>query len=363
MNDTLNLYIVLAALYVLECIVKVNYSSIIFIQAKKWWSYSSFDKWYHVKENVFYVTNPFTPWRKALILSKDSIFFSPQGLFVPSISFFIKYNDIKSVSIENNKLFINSKMRLRCNNHEETIQYKETITSIAMSDYLNRENLIYEFIKKRISHASLLKRLSQVDNYPFLKIHTILLFISIFLCVPILVLTKGLASTWYIIASAILSQNIIISILYYRLHKKIYLYQKSERIVTALTILFYPPAAINAYRTLTRNLAGETCAAIAAVYLLNEKMSAALVSKYLRELKYILNENKTDQQYSVLRWYSEKLIPEISRIITKKYPYLELYKKPVPENELMSSYCPRCLTQYVKNSKTCSDCGIKLDDL
>ena len=164
----------------------------------------------------------------------------------------------------------------------------------------------------------------------------VVVFVALFVIAPALSWRFGFAQIGLIVIAAFLVMNAIVSIAFFRAHRKIDPNDRSHRWVHAMVMLAATPSAIRAADQATRHALRELDPLAAAAHVAGADDLA--VRRMLRELAH----------------------PPAPRYEAAKRAGLKHVEEPPPRTAGATSYCPRCLAQYGGERTECADCALGL---
>lgn len=373
MNEVINLLFILILFYLVECIFWLDRNSVVFVSLfRKNFSLFFSDKYFGNQHGGIYFTNPFPPLGTIYISSLFPISCSVTHISSHISQTFINdsrveknikilnYQEIKSVSEVDRNIFINGEMFVKCGTPIQAIFVKNILLKLVSMIDEQREMELKKIIQKTFDVESAKEKIEVFYDQSYgLRICCNILFMYIFLFVPVLLWHYGTIQLLITSLLAMYLLSIFISINFHIIHKELYPTQKSERFIDTFKMIIFPPIAVRAHDMLSRYLL-INYHPLAIAYIVCERTDVNKFSKdILADLMYpIVNDFGDENINQTDRWHRSNLDNAITLFLDgKKVSKKELLMPPLPATVSCQSYCPRCNTQYTMKEGVCSDCG------
>ncbi len=374
MSDLQALYLILAAIYLIQCIIWVPEDSICFRKNLRGeWRVSS--GWLHIGAWGLrgVLADPLPPLHGLPVCDRLPLAVFPGGVLpLPRTSLrsaartgatatFLRFDELEKIHARGKELLTGSKLlcklptagmaRHAAELLEKLRGKKENKRAVALEAGFARI-LDAEEIRARLNdwraRTALLRQICSI------------LFVYLFLLVPVVVTFRGLLSTWPWLLGLLVAQMAVIAWLFRRAHRALFPEDKEARWTATLTILLSPPVAIRANDILLRELFSLRHPLAVAWILCSEKYFREMASRALRELHFPLPSAVTPGTPALEAedWNRAALLRSVERFVAASgTPPEALLGPPARESDLCLSYCPRCWNQYRFADGACPDCG------
>jgi hypothetical protein len=228
----------------------------------------------------------------------------------------------------------------------------------------NREALIKDLFRKTLDHESVLSTLRLVsEKTRILCILSNFSFFFIFLIAPVLVMYYGLRQMIIPLGICFFLLSIRISIEFYVSHKMLFPQESEDRIGNFLKMILCPPVAIRALDVVANNsLSGFNPLNVSNV-LLDKNKYSVFAKEFMLDLRYPIQPSYlSDEGLLIINWHNNTLFDLCKSYLDNVAKLsIDLFSPPIETEESSKSYCPRCLSQFTKESGECPDCfGVKL---
>jgi hypothetical protein len=183
-----------------------------------------------------------------------------------------------------------------------------------------------------------------------LRTASVLLFVFLFLIAPVLVRLRGLERIWPVLLAYLIWSLAWIGWSFLRAHRALYPEQKEGRWQHVMVLALSPFSAIRANDVLLRDLFCVFHPLAVDCVLLSNDESRVQAEHYLRQSLFRINWNFTSSDAAMLR--------ALQAFLAKSgMPQEELLDPPLRESDNCRTYCPLCLAQFVLAEGECPDCG------
>lgn len=376
MSEGITLFFILLIFYLVECIFWLHRNSAAFVSfTGKHWYLIFFNKYFGNDRGGIFPANPLPPLGKVYICSLLPVSFSKTHV-CSQISQtltndfktdknvkFMKYDEIKSVSTIDKEIFINGDMFVKFGTSIQSIFIKDILLKLVSLNDEQRENEIKRIVQETfdVEKAKTIIETYNDKSYK-LRVCCNLLFVYIFLIVPVLVYFYGTIQLFVILLVFMYLLSISISIVFYFIHKTFYSAQRSERIIDMIKMIIFPPTALRANDLLSLNILINYHPLTVAQILFDKFNFDKFSKKVVIDLKNpIINNFENEQVTLTNKWHRDNLENIVTAFLQNNgVDTKNLLIAPSPENISCKSYCPRCNAQYTMQKGICSECRMTL---
>ncbi len=169
-----------------------------------------------------------------------------------------------------------------------------------------------------------------------------------------------LPAVWWL-APALLLQLAWIVAGFIRLHRMFFPAASDERFKLALVYALAPVSATRAPDSLSRPLLGSFHPLCVAGELLHSEALGPLAERIWRDLHYprpVTLDSRIPEVAAVEAWFRSEIKCRVEVLLRDVNLDSALWERPpVPSDPMHSRYCPRCLSQFTEEARTCVDCG------
>ena len=371
------LLLVLVLLYLSECVIWMKRQSVAFIASSGGSGRIAFPhSWLGNANGGILFLNPLPPAGKVFLSHLTPISISPTGICAFNLQTlssgarsasqtgrFLPFGKVKQASTDGTYLLINNEKFVKCATAGQARKLSTLIDTIVKASPAKREALARAWIAKQFDvneAATRLRKGKKAIN--FIQTMSWSLFFLLFVLAPIFVTMAGLLQVLLLIAILMLSLAICIGVLFFKVHKKLYPEEKSERLESLVKMILCPPASIRAPDILTRNLLAEFSPIVLAD-LLTGNRGRQFVRAFVLDLQYPLKHEVLEENAkSTINWAaSEQLKAGLAFVKSGRFENADSLLAPTEREGNSLSYCPRCGCQFVVHSVDCTDCpGVEL---
>jgi len=183
----------------------------------------------------------------------------------------------------------------------------------------------------------------------FLRTTCALLFVFLFLMVPVLVRLRGLEHVWPVLLAYLIWSLACIGWSFLRAHRALYPEQREGRWQQVLVLALSPSAAIRANDVLLRDLFSAFHPLSVACVFLSKQECRVQAERSLRQSLYGGDKDATSSDPAMRRALE-------SFLAKTGTPREDLLRPPHRKSENCRTYCPLCLAQFVLVEGECPDC-------
>jgi hypothetical protein len=184
----------------------------------------------------------------------------------------------------------------------------------------------------------------------FLRTACVLLFAFLFLIAPVLVRLRGLERVWPVLLAYLIWSLAWIGWSFLRAHRALYPEQKDGRWQQVMVLALSPFSAIRANDVLLRDLFCAFHPDAVGYVLLSKDEARVQAERNLRHSMFRMDWHFTSSDAPMLRALQAFLMKV-------GMPPGDLLNAPQRESENCQTYCPLCLAQFVLAEGECPDCG------
>jgi hypothetical protein len=375
MGELESLLLVLALIYLSECLVWVPRSALAFAS----WRGNAFGlrpagSWMGNQHGSLLLANPLPPLGTIFIVPDFPLSISPAAVFAYSSVCYnpagrswqtarhLALDDVRNVAVDGRKLLVNGDVLLKAASIYSARWLAEWLRRLRKSPEPERAAVIRQLLDENldVEKISARCRLFRTCARP-IRILSNGLFVYLFLVVSPLILRFGFGQFGLWLLAGMLAQTIAIAVLFRRAHQLLYPDAGEERLKPFLTMLLAPPAAIRAPDILGRHLLENFHPLAVAQVLCSPGRFRSFCRQVLLDLRYPLlpvcptNEREPRATEQWFRTFKQETAERFVRRAGLKLE--ELTAMPEPTEPASQSCCPRCGAQFVTRTGTCADCG------
>jgi hypothetical protein len=375
MTDAQTLLLILCVFYLSDCFLWIRKESLAFVSP--WfagWHIAAINSLLGNSHGRFLLMNPLPPFGRVFLSHLAPLSISPEGVCAFNLQSLpwgrvahsgecLRFEDINGSSTDGAQLLINELLFAKCASSAQAKRFSQLINSAAESDVREREDLIRAFLAKQFDADGASARLRAAEGImnPIRSMCTIL-FVFLFVGVPLLVTFAGLLQVLIPIGFIIFALAIEIAIMFYRGHKTLHPEETQERFESLIKMILCPPIAIRANDLLSKHLLSQFSPIVVAD-LLPGASAQQFVRSFILDLLYPLrHEVADDDSIDIMNWAAaEQLKHSVEYVSRSKYPKAEVLLARPQKTDDSVFYCPRCGCQFVSGSDSCPDCpGVEL---
>lgn len=364
MTEYQELFLIVITLYLIESAIWVKSGQVIFLNNwYRFWKITYPSPIFGNNYGSILISNPLLPLGKAFITENWPISISPKGITTNSITNpqqknkYLSFSEIDEINANDFILTINKETHIKTHEAEN---FADLIKKLKQLPENKRASIIENALNDSLNITNLNKVFQQYKHYSFpLTLFCNLLFVYTFIFCPLISWQYGFHNYWTVLVIPLLLLNLIIAIIYYIAIKKIYIKGVSGLFQKLLTIVFYPPAAIRAEKTLSNEIFFFYHPLAVAKVICNKENFLGFAKKTILNLKFPTpTERKlSNEAEEIDQWFRIKLLDCIKNNKQIDLDINKLTAPPRPEHHKCNAYCPRCLSQYLVKKGECENCG------
>ncbi len=375
MGESESLLLVLALIYLSECLVWVPRGALAFAS----WRGVVFGLRHSGallanQRGGLRLSNPLPPLGTVLILPDFPLSLAPDTLFAYSSvcldpigrpwqsARYLPFKQVRQVGVDGRKVLVNEDVFLKAVSTFSARRLAESLRRLGHTRELERAAAIQQMLNETLDTETLAARwrLFQTRVRP-IRLLSNGLFLYLFLVAAPLILRFGFGPFGVWLLGGMFVQSIIIAVLFRRAHQSLYPGAGDEQLKPFLTMLLAPPAAIRAPDVLTRHLLEQFHPLAVAQVLCSPARFRSFTRQVLLDLRYPLLPicpTSEPEPLKTEQWFRSARLEAIEQFLQRRgLKPEELTVMPGPTEPENQSYCPRCGAQFVTRTGTCSDCG------
>ena len=302
MGELESLLLVLALIYLSECLVWVRRGALAFAS----WRGNRFGlrppgTWMGNQRGGLLLSNPFPPLGTVLIVPDLPLSLAPTAVFAYSsvcldpagrpwqTARHLSFKEIRNVAMEGRKVLVNGELFLKAASSFSARWLAESLRRLRKSSEPERTAAIKQMLNESLDAEKLSARwrVFQTRVRP-IRILSNGLFVYLFLVVAPLIWRFGFGQFGLWLLVGMLAQTISIAVLFRRAHQSLYPDAGEERLKAFLTMLLAPPAAIRAPDLLARHLLANFHPLAVAQVLCSPGRFKSLAGQALLDFRYPL---------------------------------------------------------------------------
>lgn len=370
MSEVDALFLVLAALYLIQCIHWVAEEAFPF--RRTWlgrWRPAALALHLSGLHRKALMAGPLPPLGGVLVCTplEPALPFTlaPEGLVLPGGEK-LRYEEFALKTPQSPQLRLDGTRAARFVSAAAARHWATILRKLAKQPIAKRASVIEQAIEAMFDSERIAQAVARCREHgALLRWHCNVLFVFLFVLAPVAVWLRGLAFTWPVLLTALLVQMWVIAWLFRRAHLRVQPEDSETRFTATATMLLSPMAAVRAGDLLLLDLL--SCyhpAAVARVLCRGERFEA-LAARSLREAFFPLpSSNFADDDAGWTEWWNAKWQEAVRSFVLHNVEQGERFLAAPSAQEDCHSYCPRCWSQYTSHARECADCdGLPLRPL
>ena len=371
MSDGQMLLLVLALLYLSDCLLWVKKQTVAFVSPWcRHWRVAALNSSFSNGRGGVLFMNPLPPLGCVFLSHISPISISPNGICAfnlqalpsvgrpPQTSRSLAFAEITGAGSDGAYVLVNNQRFTKTATAKQARLISELISRMTGADPSDRERLVRAHVAKQFAadEAAAVLQEAQVVIKP-IRMMCSIFFLFLFVATPVLVTFFGLLTLFIPVVVVSVALAVQISIMFFRAHKKLYPHESQERIEDVVKMVLCPPVSIRATDLLTRHLLSEYSPAVVAA-LLSGSAAQEFVRAFILDLQHPLKHEVSDEASAeIMVWAaSEQLRHCFEHINRTGNSRPEVFLAPHQPVGNSISYCPRCGCQFVVSSGVCPDC-------
>lgn len=374
MSERQTLLLVLALIYLSECVLWVRRGGVLFRRTWFRWSARAESEAIQNDRGDLHWTFPLPPFGDAFVTHGMPFSIGPEGVMnFTATSFhksgrplvaprFIRWEDLKEINIAGKILRLNGEEFWRGDSIHEPLHLGHLLNALRKTDKSGRESALREKIAGAFDRDAIRKRMEETESATgALRSVSMALFATIFVLSPAAVARFGwFPPLLYIVPAGFLLMGVT-AWMTRKAHRKLYPEGGDERFRYVMMTSLSPVSGTRATDAVQRSaLEGFHPLAVASV-LLEADDFAAFAGTAWRDLKYPrLPDNPFNEEAARAtgRWYAEALASQYATVIRAAgLNPADFEKAPEKTDPTHTQYCPRCHSQFTAVATECKECG------
>ena len=373
MSDLEKLFLVIAAIYLAECLVWVRRASVVFVSLMG-----------HRCRLVHATTlpgndnggllpgNPLPPLGTIYVCQPWPISISPEGIYSYTSQTvnpakrpvqptrFVRFEEIRSIAASSKELFVNGDTFVKVGSTHFARYLADLLRQLSALSTDQRGKAIEAALNESVDIDRIAERIdTHRCQVATLRISCNALFLYVVFA-SLLLWIRGPAY-WLPLLLGMLVGLIVIAVEYFLAHRVLYPRASRERLSHLAAMLLAPPVAIRSGDSLSRDL-------LIGFHPLAVAHLVCPPQKFLEFAQYILRDAscpmlpvcpaKDRDPRETERWFRSRLHGVLNDLVRRVGTNPEeLTAPPRPTGSHCRSYCPRCEIQYVIPQGECHACG------
>ena len=374
-TDGQTLLLILALLYLTECLIWVKKQSVAFVSAAgRRWRLATPISWLGNANGAMLILNPVPPPGRVYLSHLLPVSISPSGVCafnsqtLPSgarpatqTGEFISFSAISNPGTDGAYLVLNGQKFAKCATPKQAKALASIIDALSKAKPARRESLLRSWLAKQFDARAATRLWREAeDSIAVIRWCCSIFFGFMFFGVPVLVTLYGLEQLIIPVAAGIVALALQIVFLFFRAHRKFYPAESQERLESMAKMVLCPPVSLRAADGLTRNLLAEYSPIVVANVLAGQEGEGAsqFAREFVLDLQHPLKHEVTDAAAAeTIDWMNAAQLKACLEHVARdrKAAGKSLLKAAQREGDSIS-YCPRCLVQFVVAGDECPDC-------
>jgi len=375
MSDVQWLFVVLAGLYVGECLCWLRRGGVAFgTWLGRHWKARHPGALAGNQAGGFVLAPPLPPLGTLFVANQLPVSLSPDGVlaFVATnvnpgwrpvqSGRFVSWTELREVRVRGKKVLSNGELLLVAATPGLARHLAAELKHLVALKSAERAAAIRQFVKTAVDPQAIAARCMEWREHAHpVRWLANLLVVYIFGIAPALIWQFGFRLCWLWLLLGLLALTVTTATLFARAHRKLYPAAHDERFTHTLTIALAPTSAMRAYDALSRPLLEMFHPLAVAQVFLSDRAFREFARRLLLDLHHpalpgcpnALPEAQTAEQF-----FREALRDATEAFLSKQgFTPEELRRAPNPGDESSRAYCPRCEAQFTSTIGRCMDCG------
>tara|TARA_R110002072_G_scaffold271038_2_gene430965 strand:- start:85242 stop:86408 length:1167 start_codon:yes stop_codon:yes gene_type:complete len=362
LSDTELILIVIAVIYLWECLVWLPAEAVAFTTAFGSLKLASHPTFLQRIDSHAAVLSIF-PWSRSIVASEWPVPVSRDGLCIltgAKAGTFIPFGDLKTVEADQRYLRIN-RTRTKCASLEAARRFANLLTTLRELHIDKRDAVLDEAMQSSFSSEGVVSRIEQVDrSVSALRLASLLLFIWVFIQGPILYYTTESQTGALIRYLAVSGFFWLVGVVLFAIAQRRLLNSPAtEQFSRVATLCVSPAGVMRAANIITSDAFSEFTPAAVAAAVMPATDFRSYIGQRLRQLTHPSASDFPDTSpefRSTRTSFDARQLKTLSVILKEQGIEIdELLRAPVPDFDART-WCPRCLTQYTLESGDCPEC-------
>lgn len=374
MTDSEMLLVVLAVVYLMECLFWVRPGGMVL---RRWWGRC----WELVSPTGFLANdrghlcwgNPFPPFGCVHVVRSFPFCLAPQGVRIGGIEVratvgtalegeYYAFDALQSIEAEEKKLKLNGEVAWRSDSVHQPAALASLLRSLKSSTPAERAVRIRQELAARLELGAIRSRRTEfAERTRTLQVLALLLFGVLFGLCPLAVWMVGLREALLPMLVGVLILTIAITVFFRRQHRHFYPSAADDRFKLTMLTLLVPAVSIRSRDFLQRGLLEQFHPLAVARDLLSPELFAGFARRSWRELKYPFARPQASgetESTATEDWFRRELLSAYETFLAReKIPSRVWMEPPTATDPSHALFCPRCDTQFTAQASVCVTCG------
>ena len=374
-SDGQTLLLILALLYLTECLIWVKRQSVAFVSfSGRRWRLATPISWLGNANGAMLILNPLPPPGRVFLSHLLPISISPSGVCAfnsqtlasgarpaSQTGEFLSFSAIQNTGTDGTYLLLNGEKFAKCATPKQAKTLASTIETVRTAKVSKREALVRSWVTKQFDARAATRLWRDADeSISLIRWMCSIFFVFMFVGIPILVTLYGLEQLIIPLAVGILALAVQIAILFFSAHRKLFRAESQERFESMVKMIVCPPVSLRAADVLTKNLlTGYSPIVVANVLAGEDAAGQQFARDFVLDLQHPLKHEVTDEKAAeTISWMNAAQLKACLDHIRRdgQVTVESLLQAAEREGESVS-YCPRCGVQFVSGAgDECPDC-------
>lgn len=375
MGDLESLLLVIAIIYLTECVVWIRRSSLAVQRGfgGRWRLRHPGVVWGNARgaivlgsplpsSGVVLLSHPFPMSLSAQAMLSFASVCLDSGGRPPQLARWVNFPEARTISAEGRSVLVNDAVFFKAASSSSARHLARLLRELKGLPEGGREAAIRRMLAASLDADGARRRWEEYAQWGGrLRWMGGILFAYLFAIAPAAIWLWGFEAAGLGVVMGLLAQTFAIGWQFWRAHGVLYPGGSEERFTPFLTMLLAPPTAIRAHDLLARRLVeGFHPLAVAQAFCPGLPFKQ-LARRVLLDLRYPLLPNAPSSQAAVVEteeWFRGVLLEECERFVERAgLNPGALTLPPERAEEKSQSYCPRCGAQFIVEAGHCADCG------
>jgi hypothetical protein len=375
MGDLEGLLLVVAAIYLAECVVWVPRGAVVFHRYWiKTWRLLHPSAVIGNERGGLSLANPLPPLGTVLLSRQFMVSLSPEAAYSYTaacinphwrpvqLARHVRWEAIQSVEVDGKAVFVNAEPFFRAPSPLAARPLADFLRRLHSLKVPERESAIRKKLEEAFDNEEISARLAEYQALARpVRWLANLLFAYVFVLAPMLVGAFGFGHLGWALLAGLLAQTITAAMLFRRAHRALFPDASAERFTPFVTMLLAPPTAIRAHDLLSRHLLEPFHPLAVAQVLCSPERFEEFARRTLLDLRFPMLPicpAGTPEAARTEQWSRQAVLGAAEKCIQRAGLRPEkLLQPPAPAEPRNLSYCPRCGGQFLSVELTCGDCG------
>lgn len=374
MSDTESLLLVIAALYLYECMAWVRRDAVplrTFFGSR--WRVVNPDYLFGNAHGGLMLRNPLPPLGRCVLSQAWPVSFSPTGVFsfvatafnpgkrAEQVGRFVRYDEIRAAAATGRTVYVNGAALVTAGSERmahATFVLIQRLRGVAESD---RAAVIEEALAGSLDFERAATRVRECrEQTRVLSVWCNALFLYVFAALPLVIQQYGLAGPWPWLAAGLVILVAATAIEYAGAHRALYPGEPAGRRGAIALMVLTPLSAIRAVDALWKELLATQHPLAAARALCREEDFARVAGAVWRDALHGIpfTASSNAEAEATRAWFHERARERMARSLgAAGIEASALERAPALDDPSNRSFCPRCHSQFVIVEGMCESCG------